>query len=50
MTILHCDFESFSACELRDRGLHNYATDPTTGVDVFTINRAASGRSWQHVA
>ncbi|MEL7087499.1 MAG: DNA polymerase, partial [Planctomycetota bacterium] len=32
MTILHCDFESFSACELRDRGLHNYATDPTTGV------------------
>ena len=32
MTVLHLDFESFSACELRDRGLHNYATDPTTGV------------------
>lgn len=32
MTILHCDFETFSACELRDRGLHNYATDSTTGV------------------
>lgn len=32
MTILHIDFESFSACELKERGLHNYATDPTTGV------------------
>lgn len=32
MTILHIDFETYSACELRDRGLHNYATDPTTGV------------------
>lgn len=29
---LSIDFETFSACELRDRGLHNYATDPTTGV------------------
>lgn len=32
MTILHIDFETFSACELKERGLHNYATDPTTGV------------------
>lgn len=32
MTIIRRDFETFSACELRDRGLHNYATDPTTGV------------------
>lgn len=32
MTILHIDFETYSACELRDRGLHNYATDTTTGV------------------
>lgn len=32
MAILHLDFESFSACELRERGLHNYAADPTTGV------------------
>lgn len=32
MTVLHIDFETYSACELRDRGLHNYATDPTTGV------------------
>jgi DNA polymerase len=31
MTILHIDFETFSACELKDRGLHNYAADPTTG-------------------
>lgn len=29
---LSIDFETRSACELRDRGLHNYATDPTTGV------------------
>lgn len=32
MSILHIDFETYSACELKDRGLHNYATDPTTGV------------------
>jgi len=32
VTILHIDFETYSACELKDRGLHNYATDPTTGV------------------
>lgn len=31
-SILTIDFETYSACELRDRGLHNYATDPTTGV------------------
>lgn len=32
MTIIRRDFETFSACELRDRGLDNYANDPTTGV------------------
>ncbi|ASN73063.1 putative DNA polymerase [Ralstonia phage DU_RP_II] len=32
MTILHIDLETCSACELRDRGLHNYAADPTTDV------------------
>lgn len=32
MTTAHIDFETNSACELRDRGLYNYAIDPTTGV------------------
>lgn len=32
MTILHIDFESFSACDLPAAGLHNYAVHPTTGV------------------
>ena len=32
MTILHIDFETFSACELKDAGLDNYAKHPTTGV------------------
>lgn len=32
MTILSIDFETFSACELKDRGLANYAADPSTGV------------------
>lgn len=32
MTILHIDFETYSACELKDAGLDNYASDPTTGV------------------
>lgn len=32
MTILHLDLETFSACELKERGLHNYAADPTTGI------------------
>lgn len=32
MSVLHLDFETFSACELKERGLHNYATDATTGV------------------
>ena len=32
MIILRRDFETFSACELRDRGMDNYANDPTTGV------------------
>jgi DNA polymerase len=32
MTILHIDLETFSACELKDRGLANYADDMSTGV------------------
>lgn len=32
VTILHIDFETFSACELKDAGLDNYARHPTTGV------------------
>lgn len=32
MSILHIDFESFSACELKDQGLDNYAKHPSTGV------------------
>ena len=32
MKALHIDFETFSACDLRAAGLHNYATHPTTGV------------------
>lgn len=32
MTTLHIDFETYSACELKDAGLDNYASDPTTGV------------------
>jgi DNA polymerase bacteriophage-type len=32
VTELHIDFETFSACELRDAGLDNYAKHPTTGV------------------
>jgi DNA polymerase len=32
MTILHIDFETFSACDLKTAGLDNYARDPTTGV------------------
>lgn len=29
---LHIDFETFSACDLREAGLDNYANDPTTDV------------------
>lgn len=32
VTILHIDFETFSACELKDAGLDNYARHPSTGV------------------
>ena len=32
MTILHIDFETYSACDLRSAGLANYAADPSTGV------------------
>jgi len=32
MTILHIDFESYSACDLKTAGLANYAADPSTGV------------------
>lgn len=32
MTILHCDFESYSAIDLKARGLDVYARDPSTGV------------------
>lgn len=32
MTVLHIDFETFSACELKEAGLDNYARHPTTGV------------------
>ncbi len=32
MTILHCDFESYSACDLKAEGLARYAEDPSTGV------------------
>lgn len=32
MTVCHIDFESYSACELKDAGLDNYASHPTTGV------------------
>lgn len=32
MTILHIDFETSSACELKDAGLDNYASHPSTGV------------------
>lgn len=30
--ILHVDFETYSACELKDAGLDNYAKHPSTGV------------------
>jgi DNA polymerase bacteriophage-type len=32
VTVLHIDFETRSACDLRDRGLDVYADDPTTDV------------------
>ena len=32
MAVLFCDFETFSACDLKTAGLDNYARDPTTGV------------------
>ena len=32
MTKLHCDFESYSAVDLKARGLDVYARDPSTGV------------------
>lgn len=31
-SVLHLDFESFSACDLKARGLDNYAKDPSTGI------------------
>ncbi len=32
MLTLGCDFETFSQIDLKKAGLHNYATDPSTGV------------------
>ena len=32
MAVLHIDLETFSACDLKARGLDNYAHDPGTGV------------------
>lgn len=32
MTVLHIDFESFSACDLRSEGLDNYARHSSTGI------------------
>jgi DNA polymerase len=32
MLPLGCDFETFSQIDLKAKGLHNYATDPSTGV------------------
>lgn len=32
MTVLHCDFETYSACDLRSEGLDNYARHPSTGI------------------
>ena len=31
-----CDYETYSACDLRAAGLHNYATDKTTGIHCFS--------------
>lgn len=33
------DFETFSRCELRSRGLHNYAVDPSTGAHCLAFGR-----------
>ena len=30
--VLHCDFESYSAVDLKAAGLHRYAEDPSTGI------------------
>lgn len=32
MTVLYCDFETKSECDLRKHGVYNYAQDPTTDV------------------
>ena len=32
MSILYIDFETFSVCDLKVRGLDNYAHDPSTGI------------------
>lgn len=32
MPILHCDFESYSRCDLKARGLDFYSKDPSTGI------------------
>ena len=32
MRILHIDFETYSACELKDEGMDNYVKHPSTGV------------------
>lgn len=34
--MIACDFETYSACDLKTAGLHNYATHPSTGVHCFS--------------
>lgn len=45
MTALHLDLETRSACELKDHGLHNYATHPSTDVHCagWAVNDEATG-------
>jgi DNA polymerase len=35
MNSVYWDVETFSACNLKDRGAHIYASDPTTGIHFF---------------
>ena len=53
MTVLHCDFETFSACDLRSEGLDNYARHPSTGVHcmawAFDDEPVQLWTSWQPI-
>jgi DNA polymerase len=43
MKRLSGDFETYSAVDLKARGLHNYATDKSTGIHCFSFGNLADG-------